>query len=141
MASTLNTIGRVAGGIMGTVLDGYVRTNINGTYIRRTNVTIGATGAPTLSGASSSGFGISRNSTGSYALTFPALPSGITSYVRAGVALSAATTVAQVVVTAYSATGGTATLITALNTAGTPVDPANGDVLWIELVADDLNSP
>lgn len=141
MASTINTVGRIAGGIMGTLLDGYMRSNINQMYSRRVLVNIGATGAPTLSPASGTGFGITRSSAGTYALTFPALPSGGTAYVKVGVALSAATTVSQATVTAFSGTAGTATFVTALNAAGTAVDPANGDILWIELTADDPNSP
>lgn len=141
MASTLVTGVPYQGGILGDAMLRTVRTNIQGTLQRRVLVNIGATGAPTLS-PTGTAFGISRSGTGTYALTFPALtqPSSPTAYVKVGIALSAATTVSQATVTAFSASAGTATFVTALNAAGTAVDPANGDILWIELWADDLNT-
>lgn len=96
-------------------------------------VNIGATGAPTLVGGAD--WTIVRNSAGNYSVTFPPTVAQATSLTRlkGGIVKSAASTVTKIVVTAFSETAGTATFVTAL-TSATAVDPANGDILWLELV-------
>lgn len=139
MAATNNNQSLHVGGQLGTTQADVTRTNLQYSIRRWCLVNIGATGAPTLS-PSTTVFGITRNSTGSYAITFPAHLAANTAALRVTVVLSAAQTVSQANVTAFSQTSGTATVITALNAAATPVDPANGDILMIELYSDDQNS-
>lgn len=127
------------GGPLGDTQRDVTRTNIQNTVCRWCLVNIGATGAPTIA-PTGTVFGISRSGTGTYALTFPAHLSANNAFLRVTVALSAATTVAQATVTAFSQTAGTATFVTALNAAGTAVDPANGDILAVQLWSDDQNS-
>jgi hypothetical protein len=81
-----------------------------------------------LAGPYPNGFACVKNTIGVYDCTgLPPLPSGGRFYF--GI-FSAAITIADVVVTAYSATSGTMTFKTVLGSA-TPVQPASGDKLWI----------
>ncbi len=107
-------------------------TGIN-TVISRCVVAVGATGAPTAD--ADQGWTVTRNSTGSYAIVFPAVSANARAILMHGIGVSAAATVARTYASALALTSGTATLITYLNTAGTPVDPANGDSFWLELHA------
>lgn len=101
----------------------------------RALVAIGTTGAPTLTG--DHGITIARDDTGDYDITFPVFPTGSGCVVKVGVALSAAATVTNAVVTALDTAAGTATFLTTA-ISGDPgeeaaADPADGDVLWIEI--------
>jgi hypothetical protein len=119
-----------------------VRTPIQNTIVRRAYVAIGASGAATVTQAADAAGGTItcvKNTTGVYDITFPILAAVATSIptIRVWVILSAATTVSQAFCKAFSPTAGTAQAVTALNAAGTPVEPANGDILGIEIVAAD----
>ena len=111
-----------------------VKSQLRDSILIRCNVNIGATGAPTL--ISPPGWTIVRNSAGNYSITFPAVPAQANSIpvLRGGILKSAASTVSKIVITAFSETAGTATFVTAL-TSATAVDPANGDILWLEFEA------
>src|ERR1700753_4218087 len=124
------------GGILGDSQRAVRRTNVTNDVTRRAYVAIGATGAPTVTcpaDASGGVIGCTRSGTGHYAITFPLLAALATSVpvIRAWVVQSAAATVAQANFTAFAPTSGTATMVTALNAAGTAVDPANGEILCI----------
>lgn len=130
------------GGLLGDSQRAVRRSNVLNDVARRAYIAIGATGAPTVTSpvdASGGVIGCTRSGAGTYAITFPVLAAVATSVpvIRAWVVLSAAATVAQANFTAFAPTSGTATMVTALNAAGTAVDPANGDVLCIELTAGD----
>lgn len=94
---------------------------------------IGASGAvvTATTDVDDPGITLVRSSQGVYAGTMPASPAGSTSgkqgRVRFGPSLQSST-ITTCQVTTYSATAGTFTLKT-WNTAGTPVDPANGDII------------
>lgn len=107
-----------------------------GSVRRRVCVDIGGTGAPTVSGGDTN-IGITRSTTGTYSITFPPCADRTLTapILDAGIQVSAAPTVAACRISAIDFSAGTATLITFLATPGTPVDPANGDKLWIEMVA------
>lgn len=126
-------------GLLGDTQRNVQRSNIDNVVRRWCLINIGATGAPTVAPAAVTAITVTRTGAGTYNVTFPAQLSTATCYVRAYVVLSAATTVAQATITAFSQTAGTATFVTALNAAGTAVDPANGDILMLEVVSDDLN--
>lgn len=129
-----------SGGIIGDSQLRCERTNIQGTLRRRALVKIGAAGAPTLSPTGTT-FGITRSKAGTYAVTFPQQGgSADNAYLKAGVALSTLPTVRVAVITAFNPAAGTATFTTVLDASATPVDPANGDMLWMELVSDDTGS-
>ena len=96
-------------------------------------VNIGASGAATVVGTNE--FTCVKNTTGVYDCTFPIMAAQATSlgFLKVGVVKSAAKTVSKAIVTALDLSAGTATFTTAL-TAGTAAEPANGDILWIELI-------
>jgi len=130
------------GGIVGDALRSQVRSNVANTLTRRAYVAIGASGAATVtSTADAAGGTITcvKNTTGIYDVTFPVLAAVATSMplIRVWVVLSAATTVSQAFCKAFAPTSGTAQFVTALNAAGTPVEPASGDILAIEITAAD----
>lgn len=89
-------------------------------------VAIGATGAPTLTG--DEGITISRSGTGTYALVYPAFPDDANVLVTP----RQSATIANAAASAISPTAGTATIVTR-DFAGAAADPANGDVLQIEI--------
>lgn len=95
-------------------------------------VNIGATGAPTVVGTTQ--ITVTRTGTGTYTMTFPPMSAQATSLgkVRGHVVLSAAKTVGNVIITALDLAAGTAGFTTAI-TAGTAADPANGDILSLEV--------
>lgn len=103
------------------------------TVLSRAVVAIGASGAATVDG--DSGWTCTKNTTGTYDVTFPIVSANARAVFVARVMLSAAATVAGSYTKALSFTAGTAQIITYLNTAGTPVEPANGDYLYLELIA------
>jgi hypothetical protein len=96
-------------------------------------VDIGASGAATVT--TNCGITCVKNTTGVYDVTFPPFPAQATSHAYIGMRIlkSAATTVAQAGCLAYDLAAGTAQFKTALNTAGTGVEPASGDQLLIEI--------
>jgi hypothetical protein len=103
--------------------------------LARALIDIGATGAPTVSG--DQGIAITRTGVGTYTGTFPACPTDTLSLPTLDIRVqkSAAVTVAGVVITALSMTLGTVSFQVYLNTAGTPVEAANGDRLVFELIS------
>jgi hypothetical protein len=114
-----------------------VKGNFTGeTRIWEVEVPIGASGATgTLAGPYPNGFACAKNTTGVYDCTgLPALPSGGRFYFGL---YSPALTIADVVVTAYSAANGTMTFKTVLGSA-TPVQPASGDKIWIRFSGETL---
>lgn len=130
------------GGVLGDVLRSQARTTVQNTLVRRAYVAIGASGAATVTQVADAAGGTItcvKNATGIYDVTFPALAAIATSVpiLKVGVMLSAAATVAGSYIKAFSPTAGTAQIVTYLNTAGTPVEPANGDLLFIEISAAD----
>jgi hypothetical protein len=134
----------LVGGVLGDALRPQIRSTINNTLVRRAYVAIGASGAATVTQATDAAGGTItcvKNTTGIYDVTFPKLDAVATSVplIRVWVVLSTATTVAQAFCKAYSPTAGTAQFVTALNAAGTPVEPASGDILAIEIVAADTS--
>ena len=96
-------------------------------------IPIGATGAVGTLDADQ-GWTVTRTSAGLYALVFPIVSSNARAVLKAGILLSTATTIDRVIVTAYAPTSGTAS-ITCVTGSDTATDPANGDKLWVELVA------
>lgn len=122
----------------GTLGDGAnytVRSNCMDTVRSKCILNIGATGAPTvLTGRSEWTF--TRTGTGTYTATFPTsraqANSGAT--LLAWVQLSAAKTVADIIITAIDFTAGTMSFTTALS-GSTAADPANGDQLAFMLDA------
>jgi len=130
------------GGPLGDVMRSAVRASTQNTIIRRAYVAIGASGAATVTQTTDASGGTItcvKNTTGIYDITFPVLAAVATSIptIRVWVVLSTATTVSQAFCKAFSPTAGTAQAVTALNAAGTPVEPASGDILAIEIVACD----
>jgi len=128
----------VAGGqIAEAISSGLLRTNNPNAILWQAYVAIGASGAPTVSqnGGGTGPITLTRTGAGTYTGTFPIMAASTTSiaYVEVGVALSAAITVAKAVVTAFSPTAGTFGFTVSLNTAGTAVDPANGDALFVRV--------
>jgi hypothetical protein len=103
-------------------------------------VNIGATGAPTVVGTSE--VTVTRAGAGSYTMTFPAMADQATSlgYVRGDIVKSAAKTVGNVIPTALDLAAGTASFTTAI-TAGTAADPANGDILALEIIGNRSGVP
>jgi len=106
--------------------------NVRDMVFLRVQVNIGASGAPTVVGTGDVTF--TRSSAGVYTMTFPPMPAQSLSLgsVRGRVALSAAKTVGNVIITALDLAAGTAGFTTAI-TAGTAADPANGDILEFEI--------
>ena len=98
-------------------------------------VNIGASGAATVVGTNQ--ITCAKNTTGIYDCTFPVMTAQATSlgFLKAGVVKSAAKTVTKAIVTALDLSAGTATFTTAAS-AGTAAEPANGDILWIEVHGD-----
>jgi|SRR6185436_9979241 len=103
------------------------------TVISRAVVAIGASGAATVDG--DRGWTCVKNATGIYDVTFPAVSANARAIFNARVMLSVSATVAGSYTKALSTTAGTAQIVTYLNTAGTPVEPASGDYLFLELIA------
>lgn len=130
------------GGQLGDVMRSNVRSSVPNTLSRRAYIAIGASGAATVTQVTDAAGGTItcvKNATGIYDITFPICDALATSVpiLRFGVQLSAAATVAGAYVKAYAPLSGTAQVVTYLNTAGTPVEPANGDLLFLELVCGD----
>lgn len=128
------------GGIIGDVAKTQIRTGTVNTIQRRAYVAIGASGAPTVT--TSDGITVTRSSAGVYTGTCPvttAVSATNQPTLRIWVVQSAAITVSQCTITAFAPQSGTFGFTSALNTAGTAVDPANGDILGIEYTASDLN--
>lgn len=128
------------GGTLGDTQRAVVRCATPNSNSWRCHVAIGASGAATVSTTTDAAGGVVtcvKNATGIYDITFPVLAAVGTSVptIRAWVMTSAAATVAGTYVKAFAPTSGTAQIVTYLNTAGTPVEPANGDVLGLEIVA------
>jgi hypothetical protein len=103
--------------------------------LARALIDIGATGAPTVSG--DQGITITRTGVGTYTGTFPPCPTDTVALPTLDIRVqkSAAATVAQCLITALSMTAGTCSFQVYLNTAGTPVEAANGDRLVFELIS------
>lgn len=97
-------------------------------------VDIGASGAATLAGDPSI-LTCVKNTTGVYDVTFDPFPAQATSRFlpQVWITKSATPTVAATRIIAFNPTAGTMQFATYLNTAGTPVEPANGDQLAIRL--------
>jgi hypothetical protein len=128
------------GGLLGDTQRALMRCATPNTNVWRAYVAVGATGAPTVTtstDAAGGAIGVTRNTTGVYDITFPVLAAVGTSIpsIRAWILQSATPTVAQAFPKAFAPTSGTAQIVTALNAAGTPVDPANGDSFMVEIVA------
>lgn len=102
------------------------------TVTSRCVVAVGASGAATVDAR---GWTVVKNATGIYDVTYPAVAANARAILRGGILLSTAATVADTYTKALSFTAGTAQIVTFLNTAGTPVEPASGDSFWLELVA------
>lgn len=129
----------VAGGFGAEAYGGLMRINNPNTITLLAYVAIGASGAATVyqNGGSAAGpITCVKNTTGTYDVTYPVMAASTTSlaHCKVRVVLSAAATVAGSYVKAFAPTSGTAQIITYLNTAGTPVEPANGDAFVIEIV-------
>ena len=129
-------------GLLGDTQRAVSRTNVLNTVIRRAYVAIGASGAATVTCPADAAGGVItcvKNTTGVYDVTFPATAAVATSVptIRTWVVLSPTPTVAQAYAKAFAPTSGTAQIVTALNAAATPVEPANGDILAIEIIAAD----
>lgn len=125
-------------GLLGDTQSAVQRCVVPNTHTWRAHVAVGASGAPTVSTATDSAggvIGVTRNTTGVYDITYPIMAAVATSVpsIRADILQSAATTVAKCYPKAFAPTSGTAQIVTFLNTAGTPVDPANGDSFFIEV--------
>jgi hypothetical protein len=103
------------------------------TVRRKARVDIGASGAATVNANSDPGFTCVKNTTGVYDVTFPKCPAAGNPTIRAYVQLSAASTVSQANFIAVDFQAGTGQFKSALNTAGTGVEPASGDIIVIEL--------
>ncbi len=120
-------------GIAGNVeMQGPIRSPVLNMIEMRGTVAIGASGVATLTGSPGL-LTCVKSDTGDYDITFDAFPSGAFGIIEVGILHSPTPTVANVRIAASSLTSGTATFITFLNTAGTPVEPASGDILWIRI--------
>jgi hypothetical protein len=89
---------------------------------------IGASGAVGTADGDSD-MTLAKNATGVYDLTYPACPKAI---IKTGLK-SAAATVTESILTAKSATAGTAQIRT--SKAGTAVEPASGDAIYVWVFA------
>lgn len=103
------------------------------TVVSRCVVAIGASGAATVDG--DRGWTVTKNTTGVYDVVYPAVSANARAILIARVMLSPTPTVAGSYTKALALTSGTAQIVTYLNTAGTPVEPASGDYLYLELIA------
>jgi hypothetical protein len=123
---------------MSDAVGGLLRVNNPQTLLFLAYVAIGATGAPTVSQNGSTAAGpitLTRTGVGTYTGTFPPMAASATSlaHMEARVALSAAATVAQCLITAFNPVAGTFGFTVALNAAGTAVEAANGDALVLKV--------
>lgn len=111
------------------------RDSLTNTVRRRVHVDIGASGAATVFGDAN--ITVVKNTTGVYDVTFPPIADyTLTSpQLFVDVQKSAVPTVAGCVVTAVDFAAGTARFSTFLATPGTPVQPASGDKLVLEITA------
>lgn len=127
-----------AGGVLSEAISGLMRVNNPNTICLRAYVAIGASGAATVSqnGGGVGPITVVKNTTGVYDVTFPVFAAATTSLfgINAHSIFSAAATVARAYVKAQAPTSGTAQIVTYLNTAGTPVEPASGDSFILEIV-------
>lgn len=128
----------VIGGNAVEVVQGVLRVNNPNSIQWTAYVAVGASGAATVSQNGSTAAGpvtCVKNTTGIYDITFPVMVASATSLAHCDVriALSAAATVAGAYVKAFSPTAGTAQIVTYLNTAGTPVEPASGDAFTVKI--------
>jgi hypothetical protein len=117
-------------------------------------VTFGATGAPTLSAANSKGvLSVSRTSAGLFVFTFGTSANNSNNkdmyykllcvkHVFNTSATSAAPASPAMYISAdASATYGTSTMSLTFNSAGTPTDPASGEIVYIEWIFGDSSAP
>lgn len=103
------------------------------TVTLRALVTIGGTGAPTVSKSPDSGFAISRTSTGLYAITYPLCKNAWFDIAL----ISPLATVVTSILVATNANAGTASFNTLAGTnAAAVTDPASGDVIQITIHAE-----
>jgi hypothetical protein len=128
----MSTPSTVGGNSAGTVKN-VVRSPLDNHLRLVAYVAIGASGAATVSQSGGALITVTKNTTGIYDVTFPPFAASATSLctIQVRVILSAAMTVSQATCIAFSPTAGTAQFKTALNTAGTGVEPANGDALLV----------
>lgn len=127
-------------GLLGTTQSAVGRTSIPNSHTWRAHVAIGAAGAATvttLADAVGGTITCVKNTTGIYDITYPILAAVATSVpvIKCDILQSAAVTVAKAYFKAFAPTAGTAQVVTFLNTAGTPVEPASGDSFYIEVTA------
>ena len=127
------------GGPLGDTQRAVMRCPTPNTNVWRAYVAVGATGAPTVSTTADAAGGIitvTRTGVGTYNITYPILAAVGTSVpsIRAWILQSAAATVANAYPSAFAPTAGTGTIVLFLNTAGTPVEAANGDSFMVEVV-------
>ena len=106
------------------------------TILARGIVDIGASGAATLT-TDGGILTCTKNTTGVYDVTFDPIQTQATSlaFVRAKVLKSAAPTVGNAITLAYSLSAGTWQFTTNGNAIATPVEPASGDQILLEIVA------
>lgn len=103
----------------------------------RAIVDIGASGAATMSAPDPGILTCAKNTTGVYDVTFSPIMAQATSkaFVRATILKSAAPTVSRCITLAYDLSAGTWQFSTSLNAGATPVEPASGDQILLEVVA------
>lgn len=126
------------GGNLSEAVGGLMRVNNPNTISLLAYVAIGASGAATVSqnGGGTGPVTCVKNTTGVYDITFPVFAASATSlcHIHVKAITSPAATVARAYNKAFAPTSGTAQIVTYLNTAGTPVEPASGDSFVIEIV-------
>lgn len=97
------------------------------------------TGALVVDQRSDSALTIS-GAAGTYALTFPACPSGSKALIDISFVAALASAATNARITTINPTAGTATLVTYQGTPGTPVTPVDGDSLrlqfWLDTQSD-----
>lgn len=99
-------------------------------------VTIGATGAPTLVTASSKGIkSITRNSTGDYTLLLSDTYNSLLHFKHIINSGSSAPTAPGMYIKSDAVSSATVPGVEfVMNAAGTPTDPASGEILYLEIV-------
>lgn len=125
----------VNGGVASGTVGGLVRVSTPNTMRFTASVAIGASGAATVSQGGAAYLTCVKSTTGTYDVTFPPFAASATSIClpHVWVIKSAAVTVAKGTIIAFSPTAGTLQFTTSKDAAGTPVEPASGDILGITI--------